>query len=62
MCFDRCFDRWPPIEIHSAVLRPCLDREFTRENENYNSLLWRVFESISKGAGRVDHAPQHCLN
>ena len=58
----RCFDRWPPIEIHSAVLRPCLDREFTRENENYNSLLWRVFESISKGAGRVDHAPQHCLN
>ena len=35
----------------------------TRENENYNSLLWcefminiAVFESISNGAGRVDHA------
>ena len=50
------------IEMSSCGITLSLDREFTRENENYNSLLWRVFESISKGAGRVDHAPQHCLN
>ena len=52
---------WPPIEIHSAVpsslliifmfVSSCgitlsLDCEFTTENKNYNSLIWREFVII----------------
>ena len=39
--------------VSSCGITLSLDREFTRENENYNSLLWREFYYWKKN--NLDH-------
>ena len=36
-------DLFVSIEMSSCGITLSLDREFIRENKNYNSLLWREF-------------------